>query len=74
MHHKTFKCVYKTCRVTFAIRVPESTVTSWGGGTGEAVKPVTSVQDCVSTSVSMTPLDIFEGQFLAMFVATKTGT
>lgn len=34
----------------------------------QAAKPVTTFQDCMSTFVSQTPLDILElGQFLATF-------
>lgn len=38
--------------------------------------PVAAVQDCVSTFISVKPLDLLKqiyGQFPAMFVATKPG-
>ena len=70
----------KTCRIMFTLYVYELT-SLWGGkgdgGEGKkADKPVTTVQDCVSTFVSETSLDIFKetsGEFTVMFMATKSG-
>lgn len=55
--------------------VYDLTSISSGGATDEkAAEQMTAIQDCVSTSASVKPLDIFNKasrQFPAVFVATK---
>lgn len=68
------------CHIVFKLHVFDLTVISGGGGNGGAItgmkaaEPVTTVEHCVSTFVSMASLENFKvtlGQFHAAFVATK---